>query len=153
VSSRNLSRIHVVLVEFFYQGGLVIIKSMTQGGVAFSYLPLKLSQVSPPGPDRSHPDRSFLDPPKNPRPGWSHLLDPPKNPGLGWSHLWPTGRPGPGTGTVPGGLTCENFHSCRDLRPVPETRGLRSGVPEKTQVSRVRSQVRGSQRPGPETWT
>ncbi len=29
------------------------------------------------------------------------MLDPPKNPIVGWSHLWPTGRPGPGTGTRP----------------------------------------------------
>ena len=43
----------------------------------------------------------LLDLSKNPGLGWSHLLDPPKNPGLGWSHLWPTGRPGPGTGTGP----------------------------------------------------
>jgi hypothetical protein len=48
----------------------------------------------------------LLDLSKNPGLGWSHLLDPPKNPGLGWSHLWSPGRPGPGTGTVPGGLTC-----------------------------------------------
>jgi hypothetical protein len=65
------------------------------------------------GPVPPGPDRVFLDPPKNPIVGWSHLLDLPKNPGLGWSHLsdplqnpivgwshlWPTGRPGPGTGT------------------------------------------------------
>ena len=48
----------------------------------------------------------LLDLSKNPGLGWSHLLDPPKNPGLGWSHLWSPGRPGPETGTVPGGLTC-----------------------------------------------
>jgi hypothetical protein len=47
-----------------------------------------------------------MDLPKNPIVGWSHLLDPPKNPGLGWSRLRSPGRPGPGTGTVPGGLTC-----------------------------------------------
>jgi hypothetical protein len=66
------------------------------------------------GPVPRGPDRPFLDPPKNPIVGWSHLLDLPKNglgwshlsdplknPGLWWSHLWPTGRPGPGTGTGP----------------------------------------------------
>ncbi len=39
------------------------------------------------GPVPPGPDRPFLDPPKNPIVGWSHLLDLPKNPGLGWSHL------------------------------------------------------------------
>jgi hypothetical protein len=39
------------------------------------------------GPVPPGPDRPFLDPPKNPIVGWSHLLDLSKNPGLGWSHL------------------------------------------------------------------
>ncbi len=37
------------------------------------------------------------------------MMDPNKNTGLGWSHVWSPGRPGPGTGTVPGGLTCGKF--------------------------------------------
>jgi hypothetical protein len=56
----------------------------------------------------------FLDPHKNPGLGWSHLWDPPKNPIVGWSHLWSSGRPGPGTGTVPGDLTCGKF-GCSDF--------------------------------------
>jgi hypothetical protein len=138
--------------------------------VSFLNLLDKVPQVRPPGPDRSHPDRTgvfwttwrrarllvchalFLSkdekkngndspifffklktglqntvgsppPPKNPglwrshlsdlpkNTGlWrSHLLDLPKNPGLWRCHLWSPGRPGPGTGTLPGGLTCARF--------------------------------------------
>ncbi len=49
------------------------------------------------------------------------MLDLPKKPIVGWSHLWSPGRPGPGTGTLPGGLTCgifevyyESMVYCRD---------------------------------------
>jgi hypothetical protein len=70
---------------------------------------LSTGEATGTGPVPPGPDRPFSDPPKNPGLGWSHLWDPPQNPGLGWSHLWSPGRPGPGTGTVPGGLTCGPF--------------------------------------------
>jgi hypothetical protein len=58
-----------------------------------------------PGLWRSH----LLDLPKNPGLWRSHLLDLFKNPGLWRSHLWSPGRPGPRTGTLPGGLTCAKW--------------------------------------------
>ncbi len=75
--------------------------------------------MSPPGPDRSHPDRtghfrtppktpvwggrscSTVGPPQKPRSGVVSFVGPPQKTRSGVVYLWPTGRPGPGTGRAP----------------------------------------------------
>jgi hypothetical protein len=64
-------------------------RSRLQGGAREALLYVvqgwitRITQVSPPGPDRYpvHRNRSFADPLKNPGQGRCHLLDPLKNPG------------------------------------------------------------------------
>ena len=136
VIGNHVDGAHVVSVLiFFWLFVIHVLSKFPDAGsviLPFFFFELKTGlqkQVrSPPPPQNpivgwSH----LLDLSKNPGLGWSHLLDPPKNPGLGWSHLWSPGRPGPGTGTVPGGLTCGSH---RQTRPPGGTNKLQHyGLP------------------------